>query len=291
MICAGCRASISDHVKFCPKCGTKAEAVTAQAPQTKRCPMCGVDNSLSANFCEEDGHPLELVEQQSLLEVKEPTSGLFCSTCGTSYPLTVRFCRNDGTPLEGRLAPLREAAQSSVGERTGRPPESDEANPPADEEAKRPVLVDVAAQPDVEIGTGAVRRPLGSWQWLVAAGVVVLLAGGAGFLYFSGLIGKNTVTVKRKLDAELNAQGLNTISVEIGRDWVATVSGFVDNQVDKGRVLGIVESNKDVKDVEDRIDVVPAQDESVKAVAKAPSSTQSPTMRKVDELIKQGAFE
>ncbi len=69
MICAGCRASIPDHVKFCSKCGTKTDAVTAQAPPMKRCSNGG-DNPLSAKFCKADGYPLQQAEQAPSMGVK-----------------------------------------------------------------------------------------------------------------------------------------------------------------------------------------------------------------------------
>jgi hypothetical protein len=125
---------------------------------------------------------------------------------------------------------------------------------------------------------------------LAAAGVVVLITSGIGYLYVSGLIGKNPANVQMKLDAELKAQGLDNLSVTVGKDWVATVSGSVENQTDKGRVLGIVESNKDIKHVEDRIVVMTAEGGSVEAVPEYPGA-QPPSMKKVEELIKQGTFE
>jgi hypothetical protein len=148
----------------------------------------------------------------------------------------------------------------------------------------------VAAQPEVEVGVGAVRRPSRSWLWPAVAGVVLLLASGTGYLYYSGLIGKNPAKVQMTLDAVLKAQGLNNISVKIGKDWVATVSGSVDNEADKERALEIVESAKDVKDVEDRITLVTTEDSPARAVAET-QSAQPPSMQKVEEMIKQGSFE
>jgi hypothetical protein len=185
------------------------------------------------------------------------------------------------------------------------PSPSSEADPPASEEAKPTVLAEASTHPEpeqsvvnpqaagvtaqpVEVGLGTTRRPSRLWQWAAAAGVVVLLAGGTGYLYFSGIIGKNPAKVQMKFDAVLKAQGLNDIFVEIGKDWVATVSGFVDNEADKRKALGIVKSDKDVKDVEDRITVATAEGSSVNA---EPPSAEPPSMKKVEELIKQGAFE
>lgn len=310
MICAGCRAPIPDHVKFCPTCGTKAETVIAQVPHTKRCPMCGAYNLLSAKFCKADGHPLQQVEQAPSaappLEVKAPTVALSCPKCGTSYPVTVKFCRNDGIPLKSVPTPSPEATQPSVSVGTEQTPGS-KTDPPVREEANQTVLVEVAAQPepeetdakqeaqvaaqpDVEVGTGAVGRPSRSWLWPAVAGVVLLLVGGAGYLYYSGFLGKDPAKVQMKLDAELKAQGLDDIYVEVSKDWVATVGGFVENEADRGRVLGIVESNNDVKEVEDRITVATAKDGPPIAATDSPSA-QPPSMGKVEEMIKQGSFE
>lgn len=350
MICGGCRAAIPDHVKFCPKCGAKAEAVTAQAAQTKRCPVCGTDNPLSAKFCKAGGHPLPVEQAPSVappIETKESTDALSCPKCGTSYPVTAKFCRNDGTPLKSGPAPSLEPAQPSMPEETAQLPDN-EAVLPAREEADRTVPVEVATQPElphphlpphgvegiayadsstlggeevkvatqpdvVEVGAGVVKRPSRSWLWPIAAGVVLLLVGGAGYLYYAGSLGKNPAKVQMKLDAELKAQGLDDIYVEVSKDWVATVSGFVENEADKGRVLGIVESNNDVKDVEDRITVATAKGGPAKGVTESPSAQspsmwtgedssakgeaapqnaqQPPSMRHLEEALKQGTFE
>lgn len=373
MICAQCRTPVSDHLKVCPKCGTTAEAVTAQAPQTKRCPICGVDNPPSAQFCRADGHQLQQVEPVPSTDLKASDSVLSCPACGASYPLTAKFCPRDGTPLKRGVVPSPEGVQppiptgavrlpaSEAGQPVGQETiqavladaatvpktetkvvhrDSDVTAPPRSVEIAR-TMVEAATQPEAEATTvgitaevtaqpineettqatlaaaatvskpettvvnqeakagtrpslerqpGSMRRLSRSWLWPAVAGVVLLLVGGAGYLYYAGFFGKDPAKVQMKLDAEVKAQGLDDIHVEVSKDWVVTLSGFVENEADRGRVLGIVESNNDVKEVEDRITVVTAKSSPAKGATESPGA-QPPSMRKVEELIKQGTFE
>ncbi|MDE2060573.1 MAG: BON domain-containing protein [candidate division NC10 bacterium] len=118
----------------------------------------------------------------------------------------------------------------------------------------------------------------------------MLLVGGGGYLYYTGFLAKDPAKVQMTLDAELKAQGLDDIHVEVSKDRVVTVSGFVENEADKGRALGIVESDKDVKDIENRITVATAKASPARGTTESPNA-QPPSMRKVEELIKQGTFE
>lgn len=177
----------------------------------------------------------------------------------------------------------------------------------ANQEAK------VGTQPNLERQPGSVKRSSRSWLWPAVAGVVLLLGGGAGYLYYTGFLGKNPVKLQMILDAEVKAQGLDNIHVEVSKDWVVTLSGFVENEADRGRVLGIVESSNDVKGVEDRITVASTKGGSAKGVTKSPnaqspstwtgedssaktetappSTQQPPSMRNLEEAIKRGTFE
>lgn len=324
MICAECGASIPNHVQFCPKCGTKVGAVPASSPSTKRCPMCGEDNPISAKFCKADAYTFPPVGQVPPIDLKEPKDALSCPKCGTSYPLTALFCRNDGTTLKGAPAAPPEAQQPSLSKETAQLPESGAAYP-VREETNRVVLteavtqpepphpdlpprggegtpradssqlggrqVKVAAQPEiVDVRAEVVKRSSRSWLWPAVAGVVLLLISGAGYLYYAGFFGKDAAKVEMQLDAELKAQGLDNIYVKVSKDWVATVSGFVENEADKGRVLGIVESNKDVKDIEDRITVASTKGSSANGATESPGA-QPPSMRSLEEAIKRGVFE
>lgn len=307
MICAECGVSIADHVQFCPKCGTKVGAVPTSSPLTKRCPMCGADNPMSAKFCKADAYTFPPVGQAPPMDPQESRDTLSCPKCGTSYPLTAKFCRNDGTALKGAPVPSPEAKQPSLPKQTvqsvdkegvlsvraetNRTVPAEAAIPRESERTSTKPEAKVAAQSEiVEVGAGVVKRSSRSWLWPAVAGAVLLLVGGAGYLYYAGFFGKDPAKVQMTLDAELKAQGLDDIHVEVSKDRVVTVSGFVENEADRGRVLGIVESNNDVKDIEDRITVSSTKGSSVNGASGSPGN-QPPSMRSLEEALKRGTFE
>lgn len=187
-----------------------------------------------------------------------------------------------GIATEVTAPPIHEkTAQTALdAAATGLKPETTVVN----QEAK------IRAQPNREKQPDSVRQPSNSRLWPAMVGVVLLLIGGAGYFYYTGFLGKNPAKLQMTLDAELKAHTLDNIHVEVGKDWVVTVSGFVENEADRGRVLGIVESNNDIKGVEDRITVASAKGSSAKGATESPGAP-PPSMRSLEEAIKRGTFE
>jgi len=228
MICRKCNANIADNAKFCPKCGAKIELVETQGIQTKKCPSCGTENPISAKFCKADGYNLQEVQPtkgESPAEVEKPKDVIFCPQCKTPYPITARFCKNDGTPLKERVEPSFDRRET-----TEPTPHRVEARKVEKRGRKKWILIPILL-------------------FLIAAGV-------GGYLYFSGHIFKNQEKVQEEINTELREKGLNNLSTEINKEWVATVSGIVSNQSYREDALRIVRSHREVKEVIEHIHTI-----------------------------------
>lgn len=290
-ICKPCNRSYEDDKRYCRRCGGILEAGSVSELS---CDNCGTTNRSDVSVCRKCGfaigqapRPVAATPTQETLQKQR-----LAAENNTAPSPTVQAA----DPVAGPVSESISAPEPAVmiePPRPGRPkPASlaETATQPKPETTIVGIKAEATAQPNVERQPEAVRQSSRSRRWAVAAGVVVLLVSGIGYLFLSGLIGKNPAKVQMALNAELKAQGLDNLSIAIGQDWVATVGGSADNQTDKGRALGIVQSNKDVKHVEDHIVVVTAQGSSADATPEYPSA-QSPSLKKVEELIKQGAFE
>jgi len=228
MICRKCNANIADNAKFCPTCGAKVELAETKGIQTKRCPSCGTENPVAAKFCKTDGYNLQEVQPakgESSAEVEKPKDVIFCPQCKTPYPITARFCKNDGTFLKEEISPPIDRLEVSKHIQTKR-----------------------------KVGEVAPRKLSKIKIVLTFLGLVLILAGTGGYLYLSGFF-KDPLEIQEKINTELKGKELNNISITINKNWVATVSGVVNDLSHKDQALNIVRSYKEVKEVIDSIQV------------------------------------
>lgn len=314
--CTQCDREYEDDKKYCLDCGSALEDGAVPDPI---CATCGTANQAGFKFCKKCGSAIGEAAKLAVVTPAPDPAQPKGKQVEPEKKIGLSPIVKGADPISGLPTERVVAHESAVIIEPPRPEKTEPAvlatatTQPAPETPVVNQKVKVTAQPKVEMQIGAVTRPSTSWRWLVAAGVVVLITSGIGYLFISGLIGKNPANVQMKLDAELKAQGLDNLSIAIGKDWVATVSGFVESEADRGRVLGIVESNNDVREVEDRITVATTkggptkaatappsaqppsmwtgEDSSAKTETAPPSTQQPPSMRNLEEALKQGTFE
>lgn len=158
-------------------------------------------------------------------EVEKPKDVIICPKCGTPNPLTAKFCKKDGTPLKEEVRPAepkeKEVKPKVIVEpkpteiitetkEVEKPPEKiveiekqkveaplkEEIKPPTVE--KKEIKPEISVQPRIketvppkeEVKREPVKRPSKTWIWLTILGLVIIIAGAGGYLYFSGQIGK-----------------------------------------------------------------------------------------------------
>ncbi len=259
--CPSCGAENPVSAKFCKFDGYNFQQPMEKPAQKSEdailCPKCGTPHSLTARFCRKDGTPLqegitsqeikpiEVIEPKSYGEEKligtlpEPEKQkdvIICPKCGTPNPLTSKFCKKDGVSLKEELKP-------PVFDKRMIKPEAVPARPKVTE----------AAPPKAEVKRKALRKPSRVWIWLTALGLAIIIAAGGSYLYFYGPIGKKPESLQRKISTELEQKKLDNISVQVDKEWVATVSGIVSKPIYRSEALNIVRSHKEVKEIIDNI--------------------------------------
>jgi hypothetical protein len=91
------------------------------------------------------------------------------------------------------------------------------------------------------------RRPL------YAAAAALVLAAAAGGAWYTGKIGDRPGSVATDLNAELAAAGIKGIAVSLNSGWTATLTGEVIDPALRDRALALVQADKDVDAVADKI--------------------------------------
>lgn len=204
---------------------------------------------------------------------------MFCTTCGALLQTGASFCTSCGTRLGATKCPacgkeIRKEACFCVHcghDLTGTSRASGQSAPPPVRAAaiERQSLRPTVVEPQSQAGGGqsarvqskpaaqaAVEAQPHSRRWSKAirvswiAGVTVLLVGAAiGYLYWTGAIGDRRTTVAASITEELKRYGLRDVSVSVGEDWMATVSGTVVSQEENVQLQQVLESNSQIRGV------------------------------------------
>jgi ribosomal protein L40E len=258
-----------------PEAQAAKEAERPEARDTVKCPTCGAMNPEEAEFCRKDGTalktksapdaggnkektaedlplpdvPVQSASSEATSEIRlkedpapqiqaakeaegpEAHYTVKCPTCGTMNPEEARFCRKDGTALKGQAAPAADGSVSA---------EQKPKKSPARMRASAPV-----------IKTGNPKRSK-TGLWITLSVIVLLLACAGGYFYFKGISGMRPGAFQTILNEELKAKGLN-VTVEIGKDWMVTLKGSVQQQAEKDLALTTVKLHKEAKNITDNI--------------------------------------
>ena len=99
MRCKKCGTMLKDGAKFCPSCGSPAEA--EETTSTAVCPSCGKEIKAGIKFCPFCGSSTEAPAQ----------SGIKCPSCGTELKPGAKFCPGCGYNMNNP-APAEQSAPS-----------------------------------------------------------------------------------------------------------------------------------------------------------------------------------
>ena len=100
---------------------------------------------------------------------------------------------------------------------------------------------------------------------LIAAAAAVLLAGGSGYAWWSGLIGNRPSQVALSLQTELASAGLEGVRVVMGPGFVARIEGEVDSEAMRNRALALAQMHPGINAVEDGLTLRDVRGEQVAA--------------------------
>ncbi len=237
LLCPKCGASYPLTAKFCKKDGTSLQQVTdtveikkPDIEEGRIKPDATIESKAEAVVTE-----IRAVEElpENVPVLGKPKDFIVCPKCGTSNSLTARFCKKDGAPLKEDI----------------KPPFVQEIEPavPVKQTIREPVPA------KAESRKKAIRKASGIWVWITIPSLVLIMLGGGSFLYFSGFIGKNPEGLQKKINTELGEKELGNISVQIDKEWVATLSGVISKPFQRRDASKIVKSHKEVKETIDNI--------------------------------------
>lgn len=228
MICQRCKAEVAGNPKFCPKCGTKFDVSTVQATAP----------------------PIQAMAEPAPATVSVvPQDNVICPKCGTPNLPTARFCKTDGTPLWGGASSQQPAAPLAA------PPPASQPTVPRTHAAFQPV----------QHPTSKSRKTI---LIVSMVGVVLLASGIGGYLYWAGYVGDRQGSVAQTLNSELSSNGLDSVKVNVDKDWKAAVEGQVASQAEKDQALALLNQHKKLK-VIDNIRVKPSRADMEQRINKA----------------------
>ena len=218
-----------------------ARPAEEQAAGSVVCPQCGTVNRPGATFCKTDG--FRLADSTSVAS-KLALGSVACPTCGTENVPGAKFCRKDGTPLAGPA----------------------ETPPPTRPSSPQPVLrvgagSTATSRAPIRLADPAQVAPR-KWLVPVLAVILITLAGGGGFLYWTGAFSDRHLAIQEALNARLQAQGLAGVKAMVRKDFTADVTGTVSTSDQKQKALAVVREEKSLTQVVENINVPPTVGEA-----------------------------
>ena len=173
-------------------------ALPRQAAGSVVCPQCGTVNRPGATFCKTDG--FRLADSTSVAS-ELALGSVACPTCGTENVPGAKFCRKDGTPLAGPA----------------------ETRPPTRPSSPQPVLrvgagSTATSRAPIRLADPARVAPRESLVPVLAV-ILITLAGGGGFLYWTGAFSDRHLAIQEALNARLQAQGLAGVKAMVRKDF------------------------------------------------------------------------
>lgn len=268
-VCPQCGTVNAAAARFCKKDGYNFAAGPAAAAPPK--PQTPPPAAPVATPRPQPAPPSAAPTQASI------PGSVACPSCGTLNPPNAKFCKKDGTalgsaaaapaapkvstPIELALAPDLEPAP-----RAQAIPQPIEAKPVAEERrvqmapppaAERRAPRPVPREPEVEHKKK--RSPFA----LIAIVLGILLAASAagGVLYWKGMIGNRQESVAEAINVAARDQGFDAVTIDVSKDWIASVSGSVTGQVRKDELLALVRQNTNITSVTETLVVHPGADE------------------------------
>lgn len=294
--CPKCGAPVAPSVegtgKRCPQCGTENPAnakfckkdgyrfdILADRPYTPDTPP---------NSRAPDVVPLADAKMQagSSSTTSPPGNTVTCSKCGTVNSSTAKFCKKDGYPLQAtggstpqKTAPIHPQAPSVIPTTKQAEIEADivQSVPPVVTQAtsaKQPAPVapspiTYTAPSSKTLVKATAARPGRALAIGLVAGVVVLASAGGGYAYWAGYVGNRQGNVQDEINAELGSHGLSNVKVTVNREWGASLSGKVLNQVDKDKALALLKGHTELKQLVDTVQIESSTADVEKSINKA----------------------
>lgn len=228
-----------------PKLPEGSSKPTSHADGTVSCPKCGTVNSATAKFCKKDGHPL-----QATGVVTPPKTAPMPPQAPSAIPITKQ------TEIDADISP---SVPPVVPQTTPvKQPAPVVPRPVANTAPSRKTLVKAAAaKPSRVLAIG------------LAVGLVILASAGGGYAYWVGYVGNRQGNVQDEINAELGSHGLSNVKVTVNREWGASLSGMVLNQVDKDKALALLKGHTELRQLVDTVQIESSTADVEKSLNKA----------------------
>ena len=243
---------------------SSAAPTQASIPGSVPCPTCGTLNPPNAKFCKKDGTALGSAAAAPAAP-RMPVAPR-APIAPPPAPVAPKVSAPIELALEPELEPAFEPEEVGAAPRPQALSQSIEARPMAEERrvqtAPPPAAERRAPRPEPRepgVEHGKKRSPFA----LIAIVLGILLAASAagGVLYWKGVIGNRQESVADAINVAARDQGFDAVTINVSKDWIASVSGSVTGQVKKDELLALIRQNTNIKSVTETLVVHPGADE------------------------------